>query len=326
LNTLTQFVSGWETLTQYPLRVGEAQGGVIGTDLVVTGGFLQGWSVTNTTYALDLTTANANWRRMDDFPLAQGMTHAAFAIHETKMYFCGGYLGTHPGQAVADCFLYDHAAAAGQQWSRLPDLPEPRAGGGLVYNKNFGVLIFAGGAVRPYHGNAQATDYNDTWMLAPGTLEYGWVQQASIPHFGNHLSYVTTSTDGSNLRHFMMGGQEGEDEKLGNLDALVEYIPLSDEWVSRSSMSFPRGHASSSTVPFGCGFLIAGGAIDGTSYSKARTADISYYDPILDVWQSIGSLVSDWKTPVCGIYGDYLYCSTGYTQDTHRRKLSLAFS
>lgn len=314
----------WESLPQYPLHVGEAQGGIIGNDLVVTGGFLPGWSVTTATYALDITTPNSSWRRMDDFPLAQGMTHAAFAIHETKMYFCGGYLGKHPGQAVRDCFLYDHAAPTGQQWTSLRPLPEPRAGGGMVYHEDYNVLVFAGGAVRPTVGSAFAVDYNDAWMLSPSALEYGWVPQSAIPHFGNHLSYVSTTSDGMNFRHFFMGGQDGENEKLGNLDTLVEYLPLSDEWVVRANMPQARGHASSSTVAFGCGFLIAGGAVDGTASSKARTADISYYNPILDQWSSIGALRSQLKTPVCGVHGEYLYCSTGYTKDTHRRKLGQA--
>ena len=313
------------------MPVGEAQGGVIGTDLVVTGGFLPGWNVTRATYALDLAGSGgtAGWRRMDDFPLEQGMTHAAFAIHESKMYFCGGYLGKHPGQAVADCFVYDHSIApnsATGQWSRLPSLPAPRAGGGMVYSEAYGVLVFAGGAVRPIDGNAYAVDYNDAWMMAPDNVHYGWVAQASIPHFGNHLSYVTTMTniDGSGFRHFMMGGQQGENEKTGNLDALVEYLPLSDEWVARANLPQPRGHASSSTVAIGCGFLIAGGAVQGTANSKAQTDDISYYDPTMNTWISLGTLVSQLKTPVCGVYGDYLYCSTGYKTDTHRRKLSLS--
>ena len=318
-----QFVSDWESLPEYPLSVGEAQGGIIGTDLVVTGGFLSGWSVTTATYALDVTTTYSSWRKMDDFPMYQGITHAAFAIHQAKMYFCGGYLGQHPGQAVNDCFLYDHAAAQGEQWTRLPSLPEPRAGGGMVYDEEYGVLIFAGGAVRPVDGVADAVDYSDTWMLAPEGLDYGWVPQSDIPHFGNHLSFVTTTNDGASRRHYFMGGQEGEDEKLGNLDTVVEYVPLSDQWYARASMTQARGHASSSTVPYGCGFLIAGGAIDGTASSKAQTDDISFYNPNTDSWSSIGALPSPRKTPVCGIYDNYLYCSSGYTQETARRRLSL---
>lgn len=322
-----QFVGDWEVMNKYPLRVGEAQGGIIGKDLVVTGGFLSGWNVTAATYALDVTIDSAKWRRMDDFPLQEGMTHAAFAIHKDRMYFCGGYLGKHPGQAVADCFTYDHSIPprTSGQWSRLPSLPQPRAGGGMVYNELYQVLVFAGGAMRPIVGKADAVDYNDVWMLPPNSIEYGWVAQTTIPHFGNHLSYATTSSDGGKtIRHFMMGGQEDENEWTGNLDVLVEYLPLSNQWISRAPMLEPRGHASSSTIPYGCGFLIAGGAVQGSARLKAQTSDVSYYDPILDQWTSIGSLVTQLKTPVCGIYGDYLYCSTGYTVDTHRRKLRIS--
>lgn len=315
-----QFVGDWQSLPNYPLRVGEAQGGVIDGELVVTGGFLPGFqSVAVQTYAL--TQNNNQWVPQDNFPLPEGITHAAFAIHDTDMYFCGGYLGGHPGQAVKDCFVYHHRNPRGQQWERLPDLPAPRAGGGMVYNEYYQFLLFAGGAVRPNVGKAHAVDYESSWMFAPTTPEYGWHSMDDIPFLGNHLSYVTTG-HGKESRHFMMGGQDGENEKNGNIDTLVEYIAIQNEWHPKANLPEPRGHASSSTVPYGCGFIIAGGAVNGGA-TKRRTPDVSYYDPELDRWTSLGNLTEALKTPVCGIHGDWLYCSTGYTKNTHRRRLRL---
>jgi N-acetylneuraminic acid mutarotase len=126
--------------------------------------------------------------------------------------------------------------------------------------------------------------------------------------------------------HLMfLGGQMGEQEGNGNLDEMYEYNPLSDRWIQRSTMPLARGHASSSTVPYhNCGFLMAGGAINGEGGARTTTNDISYYDIATDAWtMNIGQMYMDIKTPVCGIYKDYLYCTTGYTRQSFRRKLGM---
>jgi N-acetylneuraminic acid mutarotase len=120
-----------------------------------------------------------------------------------------------------------------------------------------------------------------------------------------------------------VGGQISEQENNGNLDELYEYEPLSDTWRVRQKMPFARSHASSSTLPYGCGFLIAGGAVNGNGI-RTQTSDISYYDLSTDSWTHIGFMYMDIKTPICGIQDDYLYCTSGYVQRTHRRKLGMA--
>ena len=298
---------------------------MIGHDLVVTGGFHRGFtSVSNATYALDVRSTSSRWRRLDDIPMK--LTHSAWAIHEDRMYLCGGYLGGHPGPAVDDCFVYHHVAPQGTQWQRLPSLPEPRAGGGMTYDTTLAVLIFVGGATRENpHRSADAIDHDETWMMAPHvTPRYGgWHEQAAFPLLGNHLSFVSTQNGEGHERHFYMGGQMGEMEKNNNLDELYEYESLTDQWLVRANMPIGRGHASSSTLSYACGFFIAGGAING-GYVKKRTDDISFYDPDTDQWMILGSMYAEIRTPVCGIWDDFLYCATGYSQRTLRRKLSIA--
>lgn len=311
-------------MSAYPIYVGEAQGGMIGNDLVVTGGFHRGFAtVAVDTYAMSA--ADGSWRRMDDFPLAEGMTHAAFAIHGMKMYMCGGYIGGHPGPSSDDCFVYDHSISPGRgkQWSRLPSLPSPRGGGGMTYDTRYQVLVFAGGATRPVAGIADAIDHDTTWLLAPGTPEYGWQKQKSFPLLGNHLSFVN-ALDSKGTEHLMyVGGQISEEENDGNLDELYEYDPLDDKWITLATMPFPRGHASASTLAYGCGFIVGGGAVNGNGARK-KTDDVSYYDISADSWTQIGTMYFEIKTPICGIHSDYLYCASGYTRRSFRRKLSMA--
>jgi hypothetical protein len=52
-------------------------------------------------------------------------------------------------------------------------------------------------------------------------------------------------------------------------------------------MDFPRGHTSSSTIAYGCGFITAGGSIDGGWIS---TGEVSYYDVEEDTWTILGAL------------------------------------
>ena len=70
------------------------------------------------------------------------------------MYVMGGYLGGDlgtggVGQELADVLVYDHSALPGNQWSRLPNLPQARAGGGGFYDSRTNALFFSGGATRP---------------------------------------------------------------------------------------------------------------------------------------------------------------------------------
>lgn len=64
-------------------------------------------------------------------------------------------------------------------------------------------------------------------------------------------------------------------------------------------MLVERGHASSSTIPYGCGFLIMAG-----STNSGKTNSIHYYNIETDVWYDIGNLPAKKNTPVCVIYPD----------------------
>jgi hypothetical protein len=43
-------------------------------------------------YAFNVKVAGSVWRKMDDLPIAVGLTHAAVAVVGTKLYMCGGYV------------------------------------------------------------------------------------------------------------------------------------------------------------------------------------------------------------------------------------------
>jgi hypothetical protein len=292
----------------YPLPLAESMGAMIGKDLVVVSGFDGSFdTVTKKVYALDTTDLNAIWRAMDDVPTAQGFSHAAYSVNGTILYICGAYVGPSPGPDSQICLKYDHAASTGTQWSFLPPLPGGRGGSGMFYMKETNSLLFATGAVRQPD---VWVDYNQTWELDFDNMTNKWQSLQYIPYAANHIGHVTAKYQGRN-RYFMLGGQIAWDEGNGNVADNYEWDNISRKWIKRKSMPYARGHISSSTVAYGCGFFIAGGSLNNHS----RTADITYYGIDTDSFQSVGNLTQPVNTPVCDVAylttGNYLYCMTG---------------
>jgi N-acetylneuraminic acid mutarotase len=282
---------------------------MIGDDFVLVSGFTKSWTnVTKKVYALNVKDASATWREMDDVPVPVGFSHAAATIVDNTMYICGGYIGGTPGPQTDICLKYSHTNPLTEQWSYLPSLPEGRGGGGMCFMNSTNSLLFTTGAIRP---NGRATDQNTTWELDLSNTMNGWVRRADIPYTGNHVSHVTATYEGKK-RHYILGGQKGSNEPYGNKADNFEWDNMNKIWIRRANMTIPRGHASSSTVPYGCGFIMAGGAIN----NDTQTSDVSYYGIDTDTWISIGNLTQPINTPVCDIARfspglDYLYCQSG---------------
>lgn len=324
---LPKLVGEWEQAKKYPIPVAESQGAMIGDDFFIVSGFSQEWSLTTRkAYALNVNDPDAVWRRMDDIPVPEGVgiTHAATAVVGTKFYMCGGYLGGNPGPETASCFVYDHSVEAGTtgQWSQLLDLPEGRAGGGMVYDRYCNALFFAGGAQRPEEGLKYAIDYPDTWMLDLAHVESGWEAKPNATLVTNHVSHVTAKDSFGRERHYWAGGQRGEYEANANSNELYEWDALNELWINRAPMLLARGHATESTRAFGCGFIVAGGSTN--EYGKI--SDISYYHIPTNTWTSIGNLPKAINTPVCDINDGFLYCETGRLKNKYSYRIQIALS
>lgn len=338
-----QFVGNWERLVDFPHKLGEAHGGVIGNkELLVTGGFLNFTTVNRKTYVLNLRApnllrgkTNETWTRLDDYPYLLGVTHAAEALYENYMYICGGYYG-YPGPVQSDCFVFDRNGTPNAQYIRIPSLPEPRAGAGMIYDILHHALIFVGGTRRNVTKAKDIMDTNTTFILYLNNTAAGWTSNAKPkPYSGNHISFVSVNDTCSNTaqgiqRHYFFGGQMGQNESNSNLKSIYEYILLNDTWIPRSAMPFGRGHTGTSSMAFGCGFLVAGGAVNSGTNQLVQTDDISYYSSYNDTWTSIGKLYNKMKTPICSITfiplpigKHYMFCTTGYRFYTYRREIKL---
>ena len=97
-----QFEGGWiGGNPEYPLKIGEGQGAMIGNEFLVVSGFWNNFgAVTKEVYKLNTADANADWVQQDDIPGAEGITHTGFVAVGQKFYICGGFIGGHPGPHV----------------------------------------------------------------------------------------------------------------------------------------------------------------------------------------------------------------------------------
>lgn len=304
-----KFVSSWEKYDHIEANLGESQGLILENgDFIVYSGFNESFfSTTRNVYAYDTKNVSSTWRIMDKIPLSNGMTHCAFANKGNILYSCGGYVGKHPGPTTSTCLKYTHTNPSGKQWEYLPNLPEPRAGGGLVLDSISNTLLYGTGASRPNPITPMYTlDHSDVWELNLNDVSSGWQIKPIIPYKGNHIGSVTVQYKGMD-RHYFVGGQLGEQEKSKNLNTMYEWIRSNTTWSKRTSLPIPRGHFSSSIIPYKeCGFIIVGGRTNEYQFSE-----ITYYDIELNNWTKIGDLPYKLNTPVCDIINNMLYCQTG---------------
>ena len=274
---------------------------MIGNDIVMFAGFINNLSdVINQTYARDVTIDGSPWRRMDDMPLSVGNTHAATTLVGMKVYLCGGYHGGHPGPHVPHCFVYDHSKAPGfKQWSRIADLPnDGTAGAGMIYDTTQNALYYVGGGQRLVPGSPHPVDLNNAWKYSFDNPQSGWVASTPVPYTANHLSAVTHRNDNGQERHFFLGGQKGEYEITENLADTFKFVASKEKWIRRASMPMARSHATASTRPVRCGFIVAGGSLNSITKKKNRTTDVSHYDVTTNSWTSIGNVPVAMATPM----------------------------
>ena len=93
-----KLVGDWEDFEDYPMPIAEAQGTIIGDDLVIISGFTGGYKkATNKNYAINLKDEKPKWRKIADLPVKEGITHGAFALVGSSLYmYVGTYSHRHP--------------------------------------------------------------------------------------------------------------------------------------------------------------------------------------------------------------------------------------
>lgn len=290
----------------YPLHVFEAQGTVIGNDdigyhLLVAGGFSGFPGVTKQVWTRPMQKKESKWVRRADMPVA--LTHMAQVASGPVFYGAGGYLGAHPGASTHLVYSYDLRT---DKWTRLPNIPGDRAGGGMALRKRdgFNELIFAGGVDRETRSFKTHIDYGTTWALNLNNLKKGWVnQKAPIPDPRNHMAAVDSCG-----KFYWVGGQHKIDEEKGNRMTVSRFLPWSRKWTTKPPAQLPYGlgHVSASVLPYKCGLIVIG----GMRQKKMMSNNVLYYDLKKNKWHFIGKYPHDSATPICGLQGKRIMCAT----------------
>lgn len=308
-------VTTWTRLDDYPLKVTEGQGTFLGDKKVprshlVCGGFSGFPGVTSKCYKRQLSPpTNPQWLPAADLP--EPLTHMAQAHWGSKLYTAGGYLGSHPGMSINSSYIYNLRS---DSWTKLPDLPGDRAGGGLIFrrekSRRIVELIYAGGGDRMTNAPNPHVDHGDTWVLNLKNLAAGWVDQGvKMPDPRNHQGAVRSCG-----RYYWVGGQHKENERSGNRVTCNEYFPDDQRWGSIADLPIPLGHISASTLPYRCGIIV----IAGVTQQKARSKNIYYWEPKGNKWYFIGEYPLPLATPVCGIRRNTITCATGSSLGRNR--------
>jgi N-acetylneuraminic acid mutarotase len=148
----------WEAHAPMPLPRTEVSAAVVGSEIVVLGGFTLDRGASKRVDAYSPT--RDSWRRLPDLPI--GVHHAMAVGAARKAYVLGGYTVT--GATLRAAFVLDDG-----KWRAIPRLPFPRAAAGAgVAN---GKIVVAGGIGdgRRLARNALAYDLGTRrWSVVPG--------------------------------------------------------------------------------------------------------------------------------------------------------------
>jgi N-acetylneuraminic acid mutarotase len=294
----------WSEVSPSPQWRSEAEKGVINGKLYLFGGFVEG---------LDGPQARSDfydpktdtWTRIADLPTR--VTHGGTAVDATKVYICGGFVGTGPflGQqdyGTTDVWIYDSVT---NTFSKGPSLPAPRGSGACA--KIGRELHFMGGV------DLQRVDHADHWILNLDHPEQGWKLSVPLPEPRNH--FATAVLDG---HVYVIGGQVGDDDATGAKTNLWLLHPSTSTWQILPDLPQPMAHVTEATVVHRGRILTFGGIAPGGSLISVTSA----YNTRTGAWSKLTPLPAPRYTGDAAIIDDTIYFATGTASTTYKGVLS----
>lgn len=290
-------VTAWRDGAPSPIARAESVGLAVDGKLYVFGGIdgpgqLYHFPITGRSDAYD--PATDTWTQLADMP--EPFTHCDAAADGHTIWFAGIYVGDTPGPGSAHVWKYDIDANA---WSRGPDLPAARGGGGAAIVGR--ELHYFGG-----RNGDRSKDESTHWALNLDDLATGWVDRAKMPLATNHTA--AAEADG---KIYAIGGQTGEADHAVAQAEVDCYDPATDTWTRVADLPAPRSHNNAATLTIesstGQRILVVGGEGELGVYHP----EVFGYDPATNVWSTVAVLPEDQGTAVAGIIGNELIVATG---------------
>lgn len=196
-------------------------------------------------------------------PLTEALNHMGVVAYKGELYALGGYgerVDAHTGKKF---FRYDPAT---DRWSRMPDMPEPRAAMavGVIGHR----LIVSAGA-------------RDRIPLA-STFAYNFYSRrwSRLPDMGSRREHVGDAVVGGRL--YVLGGRAPQSLAV---DTAERYDPAAKRWENLPPMPVPVGGVAAIAAD---GDVIAvGGGDDGRGTVSGA---VQQFDPATDEWSFLSGL------------------------------------
>jgi N-acetylneuraminic acid mutarotase len=260
-----------------PYATDEAESAVIGNVLYLFGGFNLNnrkyqYEPTARSFAYDITTGR--WRTIASIP--QALSHAGITADGVQyVYYAGGYYS--PTGTSADAFTATAAVwrydVVSNTYLRLPDLPAPRAAGGLALVAT--TLYYFGGT-----DSGRTADFGDAWRLDVSDPFATWQSIAPLPNPRNHMGWGVL-----NGQVYVVGGMHLTVASTAQGD-LNRYDPATNTWTSLAPLPYPRDHVMDSTFTDVYGRLVVVGGWGRNGISGL----VSAYTPGTNTWVNLTSL------------------------------------
>ncbi|HZJ54382.1 MAG TPA: kelch repeat-containing protein, partial [Myxococcaceae bacterium] len=290
----------WSELADRPLGTSEGHGAVVNGKLYTFGGF--DWSkpcCTPWRYAFVYEPATDTWSRLADMP--EGVTHAGTATDGADIYWAGGFVedASRTYQVFGTVHAWRYRVAT-NTYEALPDLPDRRGAGTLVYLD--GKLHFLGGL-----SFEQASDTDQHWVLDIAGGATAWTSAAALPTPRNHLGSAVLGG-----KIYVIGGQHGHDDGLVTVPDVEVYDPATGSWTRGANLPHARSHITGATFPFRDRIVVIAGEIaNGRSVT-----DVTAYDPRSDSWTELTPLPAQRFSGIAGPILDGFVYTTGDYQTT----------
>ena len=336
----------WSRGPNLPQGFQDSTAGIVGDTLVTAGGFCAGRKdvpgkvdkyprgFLNKAWGLRLSTLQAGWFRLPEFPL-EGRQGLAGVVVGGKLYAWGGVNYTAP-------FTYGQGLRLSREgkswvWERLPDLPTPVAWPGIC---TLGSKIYTlGGAdydSQRFHTRADRSGARPRlgarfWVIDTAHVELGWKRLPDCPG----TPRFTPAMAAAGGKVYLIGGASGDDHPGRTYCTVVDnwiYDPVAGRWDRLRDLPVASGNFPCGEITYQDRYILL---VGGYQYSQVENPDGTLRTPygkphkhypnnpyFSDVWVfdtqkgSFGRadpLPLNNNTPITVVHGDRIYLLGGET-------------
>lgn len=268
---MTNLASPWVTRASLPFKLDEPRGVGVGEDVYMVGGISGLQHAENGELLLEpsneLTRFQPAGERFRSLaPLPRRLNHIGVTAYEGDIYVVGGYGRTLSSHTSKTFFRYDPAT---NRWSRLPDMPEPKAAmaAGVVGHR----LIVAGGA------------RDNTPLASTFAYDFDSGRWSRLPEMGSRREHVGAAVLGGRL--YVLGGRASQSLAV---DTAERYDVKAERWETLPPMPVGSGGLGAAAVE-GRVFAVGG----GNDAAGTVTGAVQEFDPRRGSWK----LLAGMRTP-----------------------------